>query len=484
VHNIKKLVYIIFVLLSGCSAVKTSYDTRNVLSPVFILKENINRLLNTSELESTVTAIKITNLSKNEVIFQSNSNKLLHPASTNKLFTAAAGFYYLKPDFTFKTKIYTNGAINNKTLSGNLYIKGAGDPDLKTEHLEYLAQSLKSKIEKIEGDIIGDESLFDDMRKSSGWMWDDGPYKWWPPISALTVNDNCIELHISPGEETGEPLQASVKPDIEYMTIINNATVQNQDNLTISQKWMDKENSIEINGTYPPDAPEITEIRTVEEPALYAVHLFKKVLKDHSIECSGTADIGVTPENAVELTYYESEPLISTIKNFLKTSDNLTGEMLVKKISSFMNKTQGSTEQGIALIKKFLAAEVGLDTLTFSIADGSGVSRYNLVSPAIEVELLTYIYNNEVLFDLFKQCLPIGGIDLRETSFPVNARRRVYAKPGSITGVSSLAGYVFLRNREIIAFSMIMSGFVDSSLIYQNLQNEILRMIVNYSREE
>jgi len=479
-QKVKLLIPIILFLFPGCVSFNISPERGSALSSLLILKENINKLLNSGELSPVITGIKIINLDRNEIIFQSNSNKLLHPASTNKLFTAAAAFHYLKPDYTFKTRIYTDGDVENDVLKGNIYLKGDGDPDLKTEHIVQLVEDIYPTIRRIEGDIIADESLFDDLRKSTGWMWDDGPFQWWPPIGALTVNDNTISLHISPGDQRGAPVIITTEPQTDYMKIINNAITNENNDLTITQQWMVHKNTIEITGTISINSPEFIEKRTVENPALYAAQLFKKILNEKGIECTGIIKPGITPENGKILSVYESGNLTSSIKNFLKISDNLTGEMLIKKMSSTVMNRQGTTADGVSLVKKFLASEAGIDTLMFSYSDGSGVSRYNLVSADIEADLLTYIYRNKTLYNLFLECLPIGGIDLRENNFPKVARGKVFAKPGSLSGVSSLTGYALNRDKEIIAFSIIMSGFIDSSHIYQNIQNEIIGLITNF----
>ncbi len=483
--NKNKFFIIVFLLLFfSCYSGRPSIDRAVSLSPSLILKEKINNYLNSPELDPVITGIKIINLKNGEVIFQANSKKLLHPASTNKLFTSAASFYYLKPDFKFRTKIYIDGLITEKKLFGNLYIKGDGDPDLKTEHLKKLAEIVYSRIKKIDGDIIADETLFDNLRKSTGWMWDDGPFQWWPPISALTINDNCIKIHILPGGHIGDPVKFYLEPETKYFKIINRSVTGNQNTLSVERKWMTHENTIEIKGSYPLNSPELVEIRTVEEPALYVAQLFREILEKKGVIIRGSVKSGRIPIDGKLLGFYESKPLKSSIKNFLKTSDNLTGEMLVKKMSSEINHIQGTTEDGVSLVKKFLSTEVGLDTTAFNYADGSGVSRYNLVSVSIEIDLLKYIYGHKNLYNLFLECLPAGGIDLREDSFSESVKGKVFAKPGSITGVSSLAGYVKSRDNEVYAFSIIMSGFVKSSLIYQNIQNKIVELIVNFSRNK
>ena len=126
-------------------------------------------------------------------------------------------------------------------------------------------------------------------------------------------------------------------------------------------------------------------------------------------------------------------------------------------------------------VKSFLNDEVGIDTSTFSMKDGSGVSRYNYSSPNHFIKLLTWVYETPSIRNNFTQTLPKGGINgtLANRNFSEN----VIAKTGSLSSVTSLSGYIFTQKGESLAFSILMNGFPGSSAPYRNLQDQIVNLL-------
>ena len=159
-------------------------------------------------------------------------------------------------------------------------------------------------------------------------------------------------------------------------------------------------------------------------------------------------------------------------------SDNLTAELVLKIIGFESNQSQGDWESGLIELRKFLNDKVGLDTTSFSISDGSGISRYNYSSPNHFVHTLKWAYNNESIKDNFINSLPKGGEDgtLKERNLPSNA----YMKTGSLSGVSTLSGYIINKNADTIVFSILMNGFEGSPEPYNKLQDQIVRALSEY----
>ena len=115
-----------------------------------------------------------------------------------------------------------------------------------------------------------------------------------------------------------------------------------------------------------------------------------------------------------------------------------------------------------------------MDTTTFSIKDGSGVSRYNYTSPDHFIQLLTWAYDHPKIRDQLLFTLPRGGLNgtLKDRGFP----ETVFAKTGSLAGVSNILGYI-INDSDVIVFSILMNGFTGSAGPYRSLQDQIINKL-------
>ena len=155
-------------------------------SPTLIRK--INTIIESAGIDLNM-GIKIVSLNDDKTLYAYNSQKLLMPASTNKLYTCAAAFHFLKKNHQFRTNVLSN--------ENNLVLKGGGDPDLSIKELDSLALEVSKKYKNIDTLFI-DDTFLDSLNYGEGWMWDEGPWWYAAPISALSVNDNCIDFYIKP----------------------------------------------------------------------------------------------------------------------------------------------------------------------------------------------------------------------------------------------------------------------------------------------
>ena len=178
-------IFLIFLLTSCSILIKKPVEPNRpiiTIDPVEKLQEEINTILQDDLFKSASIGINVMSTETGETLYSKNSLRLHHPASTTKLFTAATALVNLGTDFQFETTLYTDTIT--KSVVNNIYLKGKGDPLLKTDDIEELVIGLvKSGVKSIKGDIIVDESYFDTVREGPGWMWDDKPFQ----LSALSI---------------------------------------------------------------------------------------------------------------------------------------------------------------------------------------------------------------------------------------------------------------------------------------------------------
>jgi D-alanyl-D-alanine carboxypeptidase/D-alanyl-D-alanine-endopeptidase (penicillin-binding protein 4) len=304
------------------------------------------------------------------------------------------------------------------------------------------------------------------------------------------VNDNVVRVVVRPGAAAGEPAAVRVEPPTRTMEVRVTAVTGaagSDPTLEIRRQWMPRAaNVIEVTGAVPLDADSVDEELTVEEPALYAATLLGELLAARGVEVRGGIRHGplLAGEAADTIAVHVSDSLAASVRNFLKISDNLSGEQLVKVIAAEVAAPPGGYAEGLAAERAFLAASVGLDTLAFKLADGSGVSRYNVVTAGQIVQLLRYMAAQDELAEPWIAALPIAGVDgtlaRRMRGTPAEGRAR--AKTGTLQGVSAVSGYVPTADGERLAFSMIMEFYVGAEGPRRAVQDSVIAALAGFRR--
>jgi len=456
---------IIFWFIS-CTPPRVLLDNPGIPS----LKKEINSLIINSNLDINMS-LKMTSLTSGKTLYALNSHKKLMPASNNKLYTSAAAIIYLGTDYTFETSIYQNGK--------NIYLIGGGDPDFSLEKLDSLAEIVSTSITSIDT-LFVDESIMDTLHYGEGWMWDEGPSWYAAPVSALSLNDNCVNFYIQPGR-IGEPVNIQTHPSTNYIQIDNQSITVNDivdyQKFKINRDWVGRTNQFTITGEKLVTLSVDTLIRNIHHPPLFSGIVFKEMLEKYGTKVTKVS-IGKNPKSSNIMATHISDSLYHSTKNLMNESDNLTAELFVKTMG-ISEQFPGNWKDGIYVIKSILADSAKIDTSDIRIADGSGVSRYNLTSADHFIKLLIYMYHSSFRKQFIETL--IGG-DTKKSTLEnrlESTGSRVRAKTGHLSGVSCLSGYAFSPHYGPIAFSMLMNGYIGSSKEYRQLQDQILGLLIH-----
>lgn len=472
------------LLASSC----TPAATRGARVARAALAREIDGALADSALVGSGAAVLVVSLDRGDTLYSREADRLVTPASNLKLFTAASALGLLGPDYRFVTPLLATGPVRGDTLQGDLVLVGRGDPDLVTAHLAALVDTLTARdVRVVAGDVRADATWFDDVEWGPGWMWDDGPYWYWPYVSALTLNDNTVTVVVRPGAGPGDPVAVTLDPPTAYMRLEVTARTGppgSVSDLEVERHWTPKANVIDVRGTLSADAEPVVEVRSVEAPALYAATVLDELLTARGIAVLGAPRLAPLAGAADTIALHVSDPLASSIRNFLKISDNLTGEQLVKTIGAETVGPPGSYEKGLAAERAFLAREVGLDTLAFRLADGSGVSRYNLVTARQILRLLGWMTSRPDLAPAWLEALPVAGVDgtLEDRLEGTAAEGRARAKTGTLSGVTALSGYVASASGERLAFSLVLEFFVGPAGPRRAVQDSVVAALARFRR--
>jgi len=480
-----------FTALSCSSSQSMKHDAR-VKNPIEQLHQNINHIFQDSILHQTRTGLLVVSLENEETLYARNHQHLFHPASNMKLLTTATALKKLGPDYTFPTIVYSDdNAIENGIVRGNIYLKGYGNPDLCWNDLENIVRTMKERnISQINGDLIFDDFYFDSLYLGSGWMWDDVSAWEFAPIYALSVNDNCVIVTVSPGKNIGDTLLVHMEPPNSYMKIDNSGvTVDSLDTLSIEKfevkrEWIQPSNTIHIDGGMELNAGPKEFVIDVIDGAHYTASLFLDLLNLHGISLTGKIYRDRIPDEAKILLKNESHPLSLVVFNTNKESDNLSAELILKTLGAEMKNPPGTAKKGISIIYEYFQ-NLGVDSTSYRLADGSGVSRYNLVTPELIIHLLRDMDQDFKVQAEFTASLTTAGTDgtLENRMKESNACMKLRAKTGTLWGVSTLSGYTTTADGEKIAFSMMMEHFVTTASQIRKIQDSLSDLISRFSRK-
>lgn len=472
-------------------------NTEAVFDENATLDEKLEAILDNEHLDGTTTGVSIKKAETGELLFEQLGDIRLHPASNMKLLTAAAALETLGKDYRFRTEVLTDGNKKGKVLHGNLYLKGKGDPTLLKEDLDQFAKKLKEfGINKIKGDLVSDDTWYDDVRLSQDLNWSDEPFYTGAQVSALTLSPNedydagTVIVEVNPSQNPARRAEVTVTPETNYVTIVNKTKMVAADGeKDISIEREHGSNKIIVEGTMPEDGSTSRAWSSVWEPAGYVLSVFKASLKEQGIDFIGKSKekYNATPDGARILTFKESMPLKELLIPFMKLSNNGHGEMLTKEMGKVVGK-EGSWDEGLKVIKD-VAEDLGVNPDTIQLRDGSGMSHKTMI-PANDLTQLLVEAQNKSWFPAFKKSLPIAGepdrlvggtLRNRMTSGP--AKGNVTAKTGSLTGVSTLSGYVTSKDGEDLVFSILINNYLGSSGKITAIEDAIATTLAEHEME-
>ncbi len=442
------------------------------------LQQAIDSILSDTLLFQSNRAVYIISLDPEREIYSLNRSSLMIPASVNKLFVSAAALRQLGVNYSFRTAVYGDSIENPGRIKGDLYLKGFGDPELKTADLEALAFRLRAMgLKQVSGDLVADAGYFDTTSFGYGWMWDEGPYAYNAPISALSLNRNTFEIGLRPGAKPGRRPQAELNPRAAYLSIENKATTikpGNKARIKADRSFAGDGDLVSITGTMTADEGVNYLVRTVTNPALYCGTVFREALAANGIKILGTVKSGMVPSDKPELIRHASPPLYQIIRGMNKESDNFTAEMIFRQLGSGQDSLSSDPAKNSKLTE--MLKNMGFGEESFRIADGSGLSRYNLCSAEQLVKVLSETYRDPALRPELLASLPIAGADgtLARRLMGEEYKGIIRAKTGTLTGVSSLAGFVSGPDNKTYCFAIMFNNYTAKANQVRAIQDSIV----------
>ncbi|MGN8224083.1 D-alanyl-D-alanine carboxypeptidase/D-alanyl-D-alanine endopeptidase [Gracilimonas sp. BCB1] len=406
-----------------------------------------------------------------------NPNKVIVPASNQKLLTTAAYLDFFGAAHRFQTSIFGDGELAGNTWKGNLIIKGSGDPsisgDLYNDDRYYVfrkfTEQLKATgIEQIDGMLMADVSLFDGQYYPKGWDWYDFSFYYGVQVSPLSFNNNAVDLEVFAEGEIGETPRITWFPDsTDYVQLENRQVITHP--ATEYDEYYRREmggNRIVLGSTLPKDYYE-DESLSIDNPPMFFLDSFKDYLNDHGIRVDGpilVSDQAFDYDTTKVLAQHNSRPLSELINWINKESDNFYTEMILKTLSAGAGQQPGSFEHGILLIREF-AEEMGLDTTHIQMNDGSGLAGGNFNKTTILSSLLVAMQNHPEATAYFNS-MSVAGIDgtLAHRMKGTPLYNNFKGKSGFVTGVRTLSGSLKAESGKKLIVSIATNNFISEKV--------------------
>jgi D-alanyl-D-alanine carboxypeptidase/D-alanyl-D-alanine-endopeptidase (penicillin-binding protein 4) len=436
-------------------------------------------------------------LTKHDTLYSVNPRKLLMPASGLKVVTLAAAAERLGWTYTFETSLATVGTIRDGVLEGDVVVVGHGDPSLTDRDgsaaalFESWADQLKSVgVRTISGRVIGNDNAFDDERFGNGWAWDDLALGYATGIGALQLNENTAQITIEPGERPGLPAVVAISPTTNAGLGVRSTVMTGPRNTppSIMNRRLNGSAVLEISGTIPSGSPPIVRTVSVMNPTVYFVSAFRDTLLARGIDVVGPAvDIddvenAASVATATPMLVHQSAPLATLAQPMMKFSLNLYAETVFRTLGVGM-QNGGTVDAGRAAVLAVLN-QWGISTAGALIADGSGLSRYNLVTAEMLVSVLTHVYDDDRHRAVFEETLPIAGKDgtLARRMVHTAAEGNARAKTGTLANARTLAGFVKTRDGEPLVFAILANNFGVPSDIVDRVADAVVVALAEFNR--
>jgi D-alanyl-D-alanine carboxypeptidase/D-alanyl-D-alanine-endopeptidase (penicillin-binding protein 4) len=484
------LLSVIVVILAGCSAAPlgtTYYDLED-------LQEKIDEQFSDTLFAHAHWGVMVQSLNSGKVWYKRNEERMFMPASNEKILTSAAALLKLGPQFKFTTTLNYTGEIIDSVLNGDLIIVGDGDPTLynkfydePTTLFKHWADTLMQLgIKQINGNIIGDDNAFDDNHLGYGWAFD-GLDAWYSAeVGALQLNENYLDLKFYP------PLTASdtllIVPNLisDYYSIENNVEVVDTGRSRIRIERPFGENKIIINGKIVVGEEPFERTPSLTNPTMFYVTVLKETFKQNGLDITGTPLDCDNIENynfdslkTKTILVHKSPPLNEILKLLMKRSQNMYAETMVRTLG-YKYEGLGSFKNGKKIVEETLS-RFGVEPGGYAFMDGSGLSRYNFVSPKQIIKILTGMWNGEYK-EIWYDIQPVAGVDgtLKRRMKGTKAEGNVHAKTGTISNVRGLSGYVKTSTGEDVVFSFLINGHLKTSRDTELITDKVLEFIAEY----
>lgn len=419
----------------------------------------------------------VVDLESSEVVLNHAPARALNPASNMKILTAAVALEQLGPGYRFTTGLY--GTEEGTTIP-RLVLRGHGDPSFASEDLWRLARALHSRGTSRVGEILVDQSRFDDQFVPPGF--EQQPAEWASfraPVSAIALERNAVTLNVL-ARKSGEDARVWFEPHgvVKVEGAVATRKQGSGQNVQLSLDSVGDQLVGRVGGYVAEGLARLRFARRVDDPRRVPGLALAHMLRQLGVDVSGGVSLGGTGEKR-RITYHASAPVSVLLTELGKNSDNFYAEMLLKSLGAERTQKNATSADGAKAIEDWLA-KAGLARPETVIANGSGLFDTNRVSAEVLARTLARVHADSALRPEFESHLAIGGVDgtLRSRFRSLRQRRAVRAKTGTLAAADALAGYVTSKQKKF-AFAILVNGVRNQHGAVRKRTDEVVTALAN-----
>ena len=475
-------------------------EDARVVAPPPTLSAAIDAILDEDPLDRIHFGVLAVDAATGRVLYSRNAHRKFVPASNQKILVTAAALSLLGPDHRFRTEVWATGSMFGQALDGDLVVLASGDPSMSPRFWESgeaalyaIADSLHRKgLRHVTGSVFVDVSAWDSASVGPTWEVEDLRYAYGATGGAFAIDEGEIRLVVSPGAAVGSPASISWRPrGTDGFVGGRVETVQPGARTRVRASFLPESRRLVLAGEVGLGGVDTVSF-AIRDPVRQAAATLHRLLVERGIVIEGTAQVawidsirvgrgclsGSVPScpNAGWLLTMESPPLTALAKAVLEPSQNWIAEQLVRALGSEFGE-EGSWSEGMAVVRRFLIEDVGVDSLDVAPRDGSGLSAYNLVTPRAVVAVLSHLGSGPLSAE-YRDALAAPG----EEGSTLDGRlldlgESLFAKTGTISNVNSLSGYLRRDGGGDIIFSILSNGSGMPSSPVRTAIDEVVRAL-------
>ncbi len=430
-------------------------------------------------------SVRIERADTGAVIASRNAERLMLPASNMKIVTLAAAATRLGWDYRFRTRVHATGRRDGHVLHGDLVVVGGADPtighgpDPRAVFRDWARQLRAQRIQRIEGDLVGDPSRFGEEWLGGGWSWDDLGFGYAAPYSGLIFTENVTRVRVTPAASEGGAATVTLGPPGTGLALRADVTTSAAGATTAVRVHRTLEQPIiEITGSVAAGDSPVERTVAVPDPPRYFLGVLRTVLASEGIEVRGRTRVATTLDAALgpPVLTHESAPLSVVAQRFMKVSQNLYGEVLLRAVAARAGGPASPTSVRTALQESLDG--LGVARGAVSALDGSGLSRRDFVTSQALITLLRAM-DAPPHREPFRATMPIAGRDgTLATRFEGNAcAGRLLGKTGTLANTRALSGYITSASGTPYVFSVMANNFVVATREIDTIVEDVLGLV-------
>jgi len=443
------------------------------------LSDKISAITNRSEFRRSRWGILVQTLGDRQMLYAQDAERYFIPASNLKLLTTAAVLEVLGDRYTIRTSVYQSDP-------GVFRVVGRGDPGLTDAELDQLAKQIRDRHITQINQLIADDHYFQGDAINPTWEWEDVQSGYGAPVNSLILNENLIGLTLFP-QSLGQPLRVvwddpaeGTRWQIDNRSRTVAATAEES-----VQVGRDLERSqLNVRGQLRVGSKPETAAIAITQPSRYFLQRFKQALRQRGIQVAQSfVATEPTEIQGAEIAAVESEPLARLIAEVNQQSNNLYAESLLRTLGVTQSpQADSSLDAGLEAMKKALF-QLGIDSASYNLADGSGVSRHNWVTPETLVQTLQGMGrspNSAVYRNSLAVAGRIGSLQNRFLDTPVAGKFQ--GKTGFVSGSIALSGYLEPPDYSPLVLSILINQFDRPTEEIREAIDEIVILLAQLQR--